>query len=148
MRLDSPEHQLNVLLTRNKDAEKGYEKAAEDTSDKQLKQFYQDSLKQRKEFAKELKIMISGLDGDPEPDRSLIAGAHRVWVDIKEVFAQDNDLAILEECLRAEEAAREDYEEAVKHGGIAPDLKKKLSNHLKDIKMSIDQLKKLIANRK
>ncbi len=58
--------QLNKLLTRNHDAEKGYQEAAESVKDAELKSLFLTQSRQRNEFATELEREIRTLGGEPE----------------------------------------------------------------------------------
>ena len=137
--------QLNQLLTRNYDSEKGYEQAMDETENEELSEFFKNNVKKRYQFGHEIKDMIKDLGGSPDKGSSLLADAHRAWINIREVFAEDDDQAILKECLRGENYAKEDYEEAVTHPEIKPEHKRELSDQLKHVKMCIDQIEKMVA---
>lgn len=137
-------NQLNKLLTRNYDSEKGYEKAMDETDSDELSEYFKHNMKKRYQFGHEIKNMIDDLGGKPDKGSSLIADAHRAWLNIRELFAKDDDQVILKECLRGEKYAKDDYEKAVTHSEIKPEHKRTLSDHLKHVKMCIDQIEKMI----
>ena len=58
--------QLNKLLTNNRDAEKGYQEAAENAQSSELKDLFLAQSRQRAEFATDLDREIRALGGDPD----------------------------------------------------------------------------------
>jgi len=101
--------QLNRLLTRNHDAEKGYQEAAENVKDTELKSLFLAQSRQRGEFAIELDREIRALGGDPDSGTSFAADMHRAWINIKTVFSSNDDKATVEECKRGDQEALDDY---------------------------------------
>jgi uncharacterized protein (TIGR02284 family) len=101
--------QINKLLTRNRDAEKGYQEAAENVKDAELKSLFLAQSRQRGEFAMELDREIRTLGGEPDSGTSLVADLHRAWINVKSTFASDDDKATVQECQRGDQEALEDY---------------------------------------
>lgn len=101
--------QLNKLLTRNRDAEKGYQEAAENVKDAELKSLFLAQSRQRGEFAMELDREVRALGGDPDNGTSLAADLHRAWINVKSTFASDDDKAVVQECQRGDQDALENY---------------------------------------
>lgn len=105
---------LNDLLERNYDAEKGYKKAAEDAKSPVLQEFFRDYASQRYTFGHELKEEIRRLGGEPDKGNSTASALHRTWIDIKTALSTDKDESVVEECIRGEKAALDDYEDVLK----------------------------------
>ncbi len=63
--------QLNKLLVRNHDAEKGYQEAAESVKDAELKSLFLAQSRQRSDFATELDREIRALGGEADHGTSL-----------------------------------------------------------------------------
>ncbi|HAD96615.1 MAG TPA: hypothetical protein DCG19_04360 [Cryomorphaceae bacterium] len=137
--------QLNLLLKRNYDAEKGYEQASEQTHDDKLKAFFKNNSDERYRFGHDIKEMLADLDTAPNKGSSMESDAHRVWMNIRETLALNDDKAVLKECERGEKYAINDYTSAVENLVLKPDHKKTLSNHLHSLKNSLQQLQKLEA---
>ena len=102
---------LNTLLTRTRDGERGYQEAAENAKDAELKSLFLTQSRQRSEYATEIDREIRTLGGDPENSTSLTADLHRAWINIKSTFTGNNDKAVVEECKRGDGQALEDYQE-------------------------------------
>ncbi|TYP99312.1 uncharacterized protein (TIGR02284 family) [Tenacibaculum adriaticum] len=105
--------QLNGLLEKNYDAEKGYKTAAENASSKPLKSFFERKSNERKNFGKQLKTEIMTFGQAPEKSGSIKGTAHRAWMNTKAFFSPDNDESMLEEAIRGEKASIEEYNEVI-----------------------------------
>jgi uncharacterized protein (TIGR02284 family) len=105
---------LNAILQKTYDAEKGFDKAAENCTAKSLATWFAERALDRHRFANEIKREISNFGEDYEKSGSIAGGAHRAWMDVKALFAADNDEAMLEEAIRGEKAALEEYQDALK----------------------------------
>lgn len=103
--------ELNDVLEKNYDAEKGYRKAAEEVQNQQLQTFFREKSTERSKFGDELKAEIRSLGGDPEQSGSTKGSLHRGWIDFKSSLSSDNEEAVLEEVERGEKAALKDYRE-------------------------------------
>ena len=76
----------------------------------------------------ELRAHVAQLGGKPEDGGSALAAMHRGWVAVKATLSTYDDLAVLEECERGEDAALATYRDALErtlpatdpHGGRAP----------------------------
>ncbi|GAB3273326.1 PA2169 family four-helix-bundle protein [Larkinella harenae] len=105
---------LNTLLMRTRDGERGYQEAAENAKDTELKSLFLAQSRQRGEFAAELDREVRTLGGDPETSTSLTADLHRAWINIKTTFTGNDDKAVVEECKRGDGQALDDYQEILK----------------------------------
>lgn len=101
--------QLNKLLTRNHEAERGYKEAAENAKDAELKSLFMAQSRQRGEFAMELDREIRTLGGEPDGGTSIASDLHRAWINIKSTFASDDDKATVQECQRGDQEALDNY---------------------------------------
>lgn len=133
---------LNTLLTRNYDAEKGYEKAAEDVKDVDLRRLFKVYADQRYHFGHDIKGEIKNLGGELDKGDSVKAKAHRTWMDLKSAVSSDDNEAILEECIKGEKAAIDDYRETLNED--LPDTTRKILNeHTAKIEESVYQIQEL-----
>lgn len=101
--------QLNKLLTRSHDAEKGYQEAADNVKDNELKSLFLAQSRQRGEFAAEIDREIRALGGEPDNGTSLAADLHRAWINIKSTVASNDNKATVQECQRGDQDALENY---------------------------------------
>ena len=109
---------LNDLLERTFDAEKGFKKAAENTEHTYLKKYFERKSLERQNFGIELNNEIRSFGESPEQSGSIEGTAHRTWMDIKAMFSVNNDESMLEEAIRGENTALNDYNEVINDHGL------------------------------
>lgn len=136
---------LNELLTKNYDAEKGYKKAAEKVEFDGLKTFMQSRAENRYDFGHELKGVIRGMGGEVDKGTSTAGDLHRVWIDFKDAVTS-GDKAIYEECIRGEENFIENYREMLKEKSLPESLRAKLSTQLTDAEKAVSDLESIKQN--
>jgi uncharacterized protein (TIGR02284 family) len=105
---------LNDLIETCKDGADGYRAAAEDVQDSSLKALFTQLAAQRGQFMTELQGIVAGMGEQPERSGSVLAAAHRGWINLKSAVASRDDVAILAECERGDEAAVTAYENAMR----------------------------------
>lgn len=140
MNVSEAEELLNVLLTRNYDAEKGFERAEKEVQNPNIKGFFRKNYKKRYQFGHEIKEMVENLGGKPNRGSSLVGDAHRMWMNIKETFAKNSESAVIKECLRGEKIIIKDYKKALKSPAIRKDYREKLQDQLDFIKASKEEM--------
>lgn len=104
---------LNNLIETCKDGEQGFKEAAEGVERSDLKTTFYEFSQQRSEYAGVLQGLVRSLGGDPESDGSISGAVHRGWINIKSAVTGRDEAAILNECERGEDYAKEAYEDAL-----------------------------------
>ena len=108
------EDHLKDLVSKNEDAIKGFEKASENSKQVGIKSYFEKKIIDRMQFLRELRASVPELDlGSVEIEGSAAGTLHRTWMDVKAFFAEDNDEAMLEEAVRGDKAAINDYDKAL-----------------------------------
>ena len=110
---------LNGLIETCKDGQLGFQQASEGVERSDLKSFFSECSLQRSQFAGELQTLVQTLGGDPENSGSLGGSLHRGWINIKAAVTGKDESAILNECERGEDVAKNAYKEALE--GFLPD---------------------------
>jgi len=105
---------LNELIETSKDGQKGFQAAAEDTKNAELKALFQRRAADCGSGATELQAVVTQLGGKPETDGTISGAVHRGWMNLKQAVAGRSDTAILEECERGEDVAKKNYSDALK----------------------------------
>jgi len=132
---------LNNLLTKNYDAEAGYKKAAEEVKDPTLKNYFKDRAQSRYDFGHELKSEIKSFGQEPDKGTSVKGDAHRFWMDVKSTFSSDNEEAILEEAIRGEKAAVQEYKEVIESTTLPPSTANVLMKQRQNIESALSSVK-------
>lgn len=134
---------LNELLERNYDAEKGYKKAAEDIDNSLLKDFFRDYSGQRYNFGHELKEEIKKLGAEPEKGSSTAGDLHRTWIDLKSLVTGKDTEAVINECIRGEKKALEDYEDALRRTDLPATSREVVQRQHDRIQNAVNRLNQL-----
>jgi uncharacterized protein (TIGR02284 family) len=105
---------LNGLVETSRDGATGFRTCAEGAKDSMLKAFFETRAKICEEAVRELNIEVLHHKGKPVEHGSATGALRRAWINIKTAVTSNDDLAVLVECERAEDAALEDYRKALK----------------------------------
>lgn len=105
---------LQGLLEKNYDAEKGFKNAVTNANNENLKEFLMNQSARRQRFATELDKEIRSLNEEPKESGSTTGDLHRSWMDFKSSIAGSNDEAVLVECIRGDKASEKEYSESNK----------------------------------
>ena len=107
---------LKGLINILNDGKVGYKEAIGNVKSEDLKSTFLEFSNQRYAYAEELKTHILQHGGDSENEEGGVLGAlHRAWLDIKEVFASNEDGAILEAIKTGEKSALAKYDEVLEN---------------------------------
>ena len=104
---------LNDLIETSKDGEKGFQKAANDARNGELKSLFTACAARCAKGAAELQQLVGARGGKPEVAGSVAGAFHRGWMSVKEALTDRDDKAILEECERGEDYAKAQYKKAL-----------------------------------
>ncbi|MFD1950736.1 PA2169 family four-helix-bundle protein [Sphingomonas arantia] len=111
---------LNSLIKTTLDSMKGYEEAAKDAESTQFATMFADFARDRSAVAMKLQAQVRTLGGEPEMDSSLLAAAHRSFMDLKQAITGKDDKAIIEEVERGEDVIKAKYEAAMQEADLSP----------------------------
>lgn len=135
---------LNELLEKNYDAEKGFKKALEDSENPSLRKFFKKQAVIRNRFKTEIEKELHDLNAHPKVKKGSATGTlHRVWIDIKTALSKNDDESVLEECIRGEKASVKEYDEKLKKTHFPPHIKTMLKSQLMEIKNTVSTVKRL-----
>jgi len=140
-------NKLNILLEKNYDAEAGYIAAKDNVTDSNLKNFFKNRATNRYDFGHEIKEEIRSFGEEPNKGTSIKGDAHRVWMNLKSTFSKNNEEAILEEAIRGERKALEDYNEILEDKDIPQSTKEILEKHRDKVQLSLRQVVHNAENR-
>ena len=104
---------LNDLVETSKDGEEGFRAAAEDTVNAELQALFLRRAEDCRSSVVDLQQLITQLGGEPEKSGSIAGAMHRGWVHLKASVSGRPDVAILEECERGEDLAKNRYSEVL-----------------------------------
>jgi len=136
-------NKLNELLEKTYDAEKGFKKAAENVENESLKSYFEGKAQERYDFGHALKTEIRQFAQEIDKGDSFASKAHRSWMDVKNFFSADNEEVMLEEAIKGEKAAIEEYTDVLKETTLPPSTETLLTQQKNQIVSGLDTIKTL-----
>jgi len=104
---------LNGLIETCRNGQEGFKEAAEVIQRSDLKSLFYEFSQQRAEFVGVLQGLVRSLGSEPATEGSFSGAIHRGWMDIKSAVTGGSEHAILNECERGEDNAKEAYTDAL-----------------------------------
>lgn len=134
---------LNALTEKNSDAEKGFKKASKIATAKTLANWFASRAVERRMFREELADDVHSFGYPSVRTPSLTGDLHRTWMDLKAAFSLDNDEAMIEETMRGEKAALDEYKEVLAEVSLPPATRALLKTHRTKIEHGLAILRTL-----
>ncbi len=134
--------QLQDLLSINIDSQKGFQEAADSTSDAQLKSVFAEFSQKRAHNAAELRSFISSAGEKPTTSGSMSGSVHRWWIDAKQALTGKDPQAILNEAERGEDSIKKAYEETL-NAVSEPGARELVERQYRNVREGHDQVKAL-----
>jgi uncharacterized protein (TIGR02284 family) len=140
--VDAVRSTLNRLIRTCIDGQKGFQSAAENVSDLNLKRLFESYAQQRTEFAAELRRELGRVGEEPTDTGHASAALHRGIMDVKSAVSGGDEGTIISECERGEDLAAEEYESALQTA-LPEDLRNLVERQFSGIKEAHDQVRSL-----
>lgn len=136
--IEKMEEKLKDVIRKNEDAVKGFEKAAENSKTEGIQSYFQKKAMERTRFIKTLRNATPSLKlGDPG-DGSTTGKIHRTWMDVKAFFSGDTDEVMLEEAIKGDKSAIEEYNEVLAETHVPQRVKEILREQRDEIQYDLE----------
>lgn len=135
---------LNDLIKINNDRIEGYEKAAKETTEAELKSLFSHMAQESQKNKNELISEVTSWGGTPAEGTTASGKVYRAWMDIKAALAGRDRKAILASCEFGEDAAQEAYRDVLKSEEFAKKSRELVilqQNHLQESHNKIKALR-------
>ena len=133
---------VNHVIRINKDRVEGYQLAARETEDADLKQLFSKFSADSARYRQELVAYVTSIGGKPAEDTTQQGKVYRAWMEIKKALTGRDRKAIIASCEFGEDAALEAYDDALKADVVMPsDLREMLHRQRLQIREAHDQIK-------
>lgn len=119
---------FNKLIAICKDGQAGYQAAADDTRDPELRELFHRLAVQRADFAADLQELVEALRCEPRRHSTLAGAVHRGWLNLKSALTHGDHHAALVECERGEDAAVEAYRRVLEEAPLDGELRRMIAN--------------------
>lgn len=133
---------LNGLIESTIDSADGYQQAAKDAQSGTYAAGFASRAAEREQVARHLQQKVSELGGKPEDDGTLLASAHRMFVNLRHAFSK-GDVAVVDEVERGEDHIKAKYEEALGDSELSPATRAVVEQAYLSIKSGHDQARDL-----
>ena len=136
---------LNDLIQINNDRVNGYERASEESKDRDvdLQAIFTKMADDSRGYAAELTQEVRRYGGTPDTGTTNSGKLYRVWMDVKTLFTGKDRQAILENCEFGEDAAQKAYREALSSDAeISAESRKLITEQQAALKTAHDLIKK------
>ena len=133
---------LNDLIETSKDGEYGFRQCAEHAKAAELRTTFTQRADECRRGAEELQTLVVQAGGKPDEGGSAGGALHRGWVSMRTALTSKDDLALLEECERGEDAALKRYRVAMTQP-LPPETKSVVERQLQGVQRNHDQIKAL-----
>ncbi len=134
---------LNGLIATTLDSVDGYEAAAKDAENGQYAQRFTTRASERRQVVQTLQAEVARQGGNPEDDGTVLAGAHRVFLDLKAAVTGSDDAAIVNEVERGEDHIKAKYEAALQDNDLAAETRSAIGAAWDSVKSGHDEMRDL-----
>jgi len=132
---------LRDLIRINNDRVTGYSKAATQTDDQELQSLFSQLSQQSRQFASELRSLVSDDDKNVTDETTTAGKIYRTWMDVKATFGGDDRKGILASCEFGEDAAQKAYKEALEDDDLTPDVRATVEMQKATLRQAHDKIK-------
>jgi uncharacterized protein (TIGR02284 family) len=134
---------INDLIEINNDRIEGYEKAAKEARENDLKTLFGEMAMQSRRFVGELRERVNAEGGTPAEGSTTKGKIYRTWMDVKATFTGDSRKAVLSSCEFGEDAAQHAYNSVLKDDDITGDLRQVIETQKSSLRQAHDRIKSL-----
>jgi len=133
---------LNDLIETSRDGQEGFRQCAETVKNPKLKPFFEQKADRCREAVTQLQQIVREMGGDPETGSSTSGTMHRFWVSLRSSITGMSDHAILDECERGEDVAKQSYEKALAQD-LPGDVRRVIERQYAEVKANHDKVREL-----
>jgi uncharacterized protein (TIGR02284 family) len=135
---------LNELVVINNDRIEGYEKAAEETKDPELKDIFHRFMSQSQKFKQELAQNVQQLGGEVKTGTKASGKLYRAFMDVKAALTGNDRKTVLDSCERGEDVALEHYKDALQSDAhLSPEVRQIVERQRDELQKSHDVVKRM-----
>jgi uncharacterized protein (TIGR02284 family) len=132
---------INSLIATTLDSVDGYTEAAKETQNTSFVTLFSGLAGERRDLIARLQQEVSALGGEPEDDGTVLAGAHRVFLNLKSVVTGHDEKAIIHEVEAGEDHIKAKYEDALADRELSPAVLSLLASAYDSVKAGHDEIR-------
>lgn len=132
---------LNGLIETTIDSIDGYNEAAKTSENGRFVTLFVERAEERRTVAGTLRSEVTRLGGTPEEDGTILAGAHRMFLNLKAAVIGKDEKAIVDEVEQGEDHIKAKFEQAMHDTQLSPEVTRTISECYVSIKQGHDQMR-------
>jgi len=132
---------LNSLIATTIDSVDGYTEAAKDSESGRFGALFTSRAGERRQVASRLQQQVTSLGGTAEDDGTALAGAHRVFLNLKSVITGKDDKAIINEVEAGEDHIKAKFEDAIRDTELSPAVRALIEEAYVSVKQGHDEMR-------
>lgn len=133
---------LNDLIESTIDSASGYQEAAKDADNTRFADTFASRAQERSQVTGQLQRQVRMLGAEPEDDGSVLARAHRMFVNLRKSLSA-GDTAVVDEVERGEDHIKAKFEDALKDDELSPPTRSVIMQAYVSVKTGHDQMRDL-----
>ena len=131
---------VNGLVETTIDSADGYAEAAKDADNSRYTELFQRRAQERRSIASELQDEVRRLGGEPKDDGTILAAAHRAFLNLKDAVTK-GDEAVINEVEAGEDYIKGKYEKALQDTNVDPQTRRVIEKAWVSVKSGHDQMR-------
>lgn len=135
-------HVLNSLIETTIDSADGYREAAKETDQPNFKTLFEARSFERQQVTSDLQGAVRTLGGDPEDDGTILAKAHRAFLDVKHALLRDEQ-AVVNSVENGEDFIKAKFESALEDSAVSATTRETIRRAYATVKDGHDQMRDL-----
>jgi uncharacterized protein (TIGR02284 family) len=134
---------INALIKVTIDSADGYRKAADEANNHAFQSIFYERANEREQLVEKMQDFVRSRGGEPADDGSMTAGAHRMFMELRDAIMGNDDEAIISEVERGEDYIKAAFEEERKRSDISSDARDLIEQCYVSVKSGHDQMRDL-----
>lgn len=131
---------LNALTATLLDSIAGYQKSAGDAADARLADTFNARARERRWAVTKLQAAVAQEGGTPESEGTLLAGAHRAFLNLRETAGPRDDKTIVREVERGEDYLKERFETALARSDLSETARRAIDEAWQSVRAGHDAM--------
>lgn len=132
---------LNKLISTTIDSADGYEEAEKHSESARFTGMFRERAAERRTVLVTLRKEVTRLGGEPEDDGTMLAGAHRMFLNLKSAVTGQDEKAIIDEVEQGEDHIKAEFETAMEDEELSPAVRNVVRECYTSIKRGHDQMR-------
>lgn len=134
---------LNSLIATLIDSVDGYSESAKDVNSPRFSELFLARANERRDVSEQLRAQVTRLGGNPEDDGTILAAAHRAFINLKSAVATRDDKAVVAEVERGEDRLKAKFEDALRDHDLSAATRETIRAVWPSVQQGHDEMSRL-----